>query len=210
MLPPGRTVCDPCEVSVLRHEGGCPRCADLLSEDTCERCADAPPPFERVDVGLVYGGTVREAVRRLKFDDAPWVAEPLSELAFPTIPSSWAELDVFIPVPLHISRHRERGYNQARLVGAALAQRAGKPLEERLHRVRATAAVAELAPNERAVAVRDAFKADDLRGRAVALVDDVVTTSATSREAAAALRAAGASRVIIVAMARGGRGAESG
>ncbi|MEW5850001.1 MAG: ComF family protein [Myxococcota bacterium] len=211
MLPPDRLVCDVCDVALERmpSHGGCPRCADLVSDALCARCTSSPPPFARVDVGLVYGGTVKDAIRNLKFHDAPWIADALAELAFPSLPSDWSTLDALVPVPLHVRRHRERGYNQARLVAVSLARRMDKPILSRtLQRVRNTAPVAGLAPEERATTVRDAFRASGVAGKRVALVDDVVTTSATVREAASALMAAGAREVIVVAIARGGQGAE--
>jgi ComF family protein len=135
------------------------------------------------------------------------------DLAWPLTPPAWRALDVLVPVPLHRTRHRERGYNQARLLAAVLSERTGvRVAPHALVRVKATAAVAGLPLDQRAAMVEDAFvKGEEpaVRGKRVALVDDVVTTSATVRAACAVLREMGASAVEVICMARGGHGSES-
>jgi ComF family protein len=212
MLPPGRLTCAVCATAVDRVEDQphCPRCLDLVGPGTCPRCASRPPPFEEVRAGLVYGGTVTDAVHRLKFGGSPWVAAELADVAFPSV--SWASgIELLVPVPLHPSRHRERGYNQAALVARALGGRAGLPVAPHgLERVKATVPAATLSPEEREAAVSHAFAVREpgtVRGRRVGLVDDVVTTTATVRAAARVLVDAGAT-VVVVALARGGSGAE--
>jgi predicted amidophosphoribosyltransferase len=110
-------------------------------------------------------------------------------------------------VPLHPVRARERGFNQAELLAAELAAAAGLAVLPALRRVRPTRPQVGLAAAERAGNVRDAFAADAsraplLRGRGALLVDDVFTTGATLESAAAALRAAGAARVVALTLAR--------
>ncbi len=215
MLPPGRHACEPCLQSLVALDVAqcCPRCLDAAGGRTCERCAADPPPFDHVHAPLLYGGAVKDAVHRMKFGDAAWVADALVGMAWPEAPDAWRAFDVMVPVPLHAARHRERGYNQARLVAEAMSRRTDVPVAaQALKRVKATSPVAELPVDARAAMVADAFAAGDpvmVRGRRVALVDDVVTTSATVRACSAVLRAMGASSVDVLCVARGGRGAES-
>jgi len=106
--------------------------------------------------------------------------------------------ELLVPIALHPARLRERGYNQSALLARALT--AAKPeqlAEAGLRRVRRTDAQASLSASERARNVDGAFRADPriCAGRAIVLIDDVCTTGATLRAAAAALRDAGATEV---------------
>jgi len=109
-----------------------------------------------------------------------------------------------VPVPLHPGRYRQRGFNQAIEIARTLSRRLDIPLD--LHgcrRVRATAAQAKLSAEERRKNLRKAFsvRMPDER-RHVAILDDVITTGATARELAGALRRAGVARVDVWACAR--------
>ena len=109
-----------------------------------------------------------------------------------------------MPVPLARGRERERGFNQAALVAERLALALGVPLRARwLVRARATRPQTDLGAAERRANVRGAFAADtSVAGRHVVVVDDVLTTGATAAECARTLRAAGAARVGVLAVAR--------
>jgi ComF family protein len=124
---------------------------------------------------------------------APWIAPALEE----------AEL--VVPMPLSRERLAERGFNQALLLARALAPR--KTVAGLLLRVRHTAAQAGLDRADRLANVKGVFAVEPLRaarvrGRRVALVDDVMTSGASLHAAALALRQAGAARVTAVVMAR--------
>ena len=127
-----------------------------------------------------YAGPLREAIHRLKYGGERGLA-----------------LDAIVPVVLHPSRAAARGYDQARLLAAAVAARTGLPVRAAIHRVRASRPQVELDRAARAANVRRAFLAEAgaLRGLRVALVDDVATTGATLHDAASAARAAGARHV---------------
>lgn len=214
MLPPGATWCAPCEDTLLPVDAAasCPVCQDLAGAQTCARCRAAPPPFDAVVAAFAWGGAVKDAIHRMKFSGAAWAAEPLARRAWPDGAALPGGVDVVVPLPLHPARHRARGYNQAALLARRWAALLGVPLAPAaLARTRATAAVADLAPAQRASAVAGAFSVAQparVRGRRVLLVDDVVTTGATAREAAAVLKAAGAASVRVACVARGGAGAE--
>jgi ComF family protein len=115
-----------------------------------------------------------------------------------------------VPMPLHESRYRERGFNQtaeiARHIAPRLRDAAGRPLPVRqdlLRRVRATAAQSELTAAERAANLRGAFEASSCElPRHIALLDDVMTTGHTAAAAAVALKRGGCGHVEIWACAR--------
>ncbi|MFN2520019.1 MAG: ComF family protein [Candidatus Limnocylindria bacterium] len=103
-------------------------------------------------------------------------------------------LDALVPVPLHRLRAAGRGFDQARLLARRAACATGLPARDALHRIRQGRRQVELDRRERAENLRGAFvsEAGALRGLHVGLIDDVATTGATLRAAAAAARAAGA------------------
>lgn len=168
----------------------------------CEQGA----PFERIGAAFVHGGAAQEAIVRLKFRGRREVARILGPLLAHATWPLLDRFDVVAPIPLHATRRRERGYDQARLLAAALAAAVDRPLRtDLLARVRATERQMELDREERLRNLEGAFvAAPAARGLRIALVDDVITTGATSRAAADALRAAGAASVCVVAFCRAG------
>ena len=118
-------------------------------------------------------------------------------------------IDVIVPVPLHWWRRWRRGHNQSAALARGLASVLGLPVSFCLRRTRNTPKQTQQVASARRDNVRGAFRARRglrLKGRSVLLVDDVLTTGSTASEAARALRDAGASRVIVAALARGGLG----
>ena len=153
-----------------------------------------------------YEGALRASVIELKRE--PHVAARLARLMFAALqrePINSANL--IIPVPLHTSRERERGFNQAALLARELARLSHLPLDEhsvvrRVHTERHRAGMDARARRE---SVADAFAVrhpDSIRGRRVLLIDDVFTTGATVSACAAALNAAGAESVFVLTVAR--------
>jgi competence protein ComFC len=115
-------------------------------------------------------------------------------------------VDVMVPVPLHIRRLRERGFNQALLLVKELSKRAGIPYQERvLRKIKDTPVQITLKKRERSKNLKGAFQVQDqeaIKGKTVVLVDDVYTTGATVNECSRALLAAGAKQVAVLTVAR--------
>jgi ComF family protein len=115
-------------------------------------------------------------------------------------------VDCVVPVPLHWLRRWRRGYNQSSSLALGLSSRLGLPLQNWwLKRIRNTPSQKALSRTARQENVRGAFQVRSsaaCKGRSILLVDDVVTTGATVHEAARVLRAAGAGRVVVAALAR--------
>lgn len=106
-------------------------------------------------------------------------------------------------IPLHKSRYAQRLYDQAELLASEVSKATGLELLGALERTRATTRQVGLTEAEREANVAGAFRAvADVKGRHLLLVDDVLTTGATARAAAGALREAGAAEIVVVALAR--------
>ena len=206
---PGKPLCQRC-YRALPHLGpACERCALPLEGvaapvPLCGECLADPPPFDRVLVPFRYRTPLHDLVSRFKYHGALSDGRLLGELLAAHVHQAATAIPLLLPMPLHAARLRERGYNQAaeltRVVSRACAipwrsnalarQQAGPPQRE-AHR------------RERLRNVRTAFHcaASDLPAR-VAIIDDVVTTGATARAAAACLKAAGVEWVEVWAVAR--------
>ncbi|HEY4292732.1 MAG TPA: ComF family protein [Luteibacter sp.] len=162
-----------------------------------------PPPWHDVWVPFVYAWPLDVLESRFKFSGSLVAGRVLSACWLsagqpPLMP------ELLVPVPLHTSRLRKRGYNQALELARPLARRFGLPLaHDVLGRARRTGAQTELDAAARATNVRAAFAVQRVPvQKHVAIVDDVMTTGATLAECARALLAAGVERVDVWALAR--------
>jgi ComF family protein len=153
-----------------------------------------------------YGGALATAIRRLKYEDRPYLARPLGELLRGACRVARLRADVVVPVPLHPHRLVERGYNQAALLAAHVARELGVSLvTTALARQIDTAPQAKLSGTQREANLATAMGVSSpvaVEGRVVVVVDDVSTTGATLRACRGALLAAGARRVMGVVLAR--------
>jgi ComF family protein len=209
---PAAPVCAGCQAlfsdaQVMR----CTRCAAALTAGpapVCNDCRRLPSPFEACANAVAYAFPWDGLMARFKFGGEPGWAGPLAELmrARPAIAALLARADAVVPMPLAPRRLAERGYNQAWELARRLAPR--RQLQSAwLRRVRDTAPQSSLPRGQRPENLAGAFAVDachapTIRGRHLLLVDDVMTSGATLREAALALRRAGAARVSAVVLAR--------
>lgn len=152
-----------------------------------------------------YDAPLREAILLFKYRRRRAMAGPLSALLVEALPANAQACDAIVPVPLHSSRLRERGFNQSALLAEAVGAALGRPLDQGLVRLRETQHQVGSDGHQREANVRDAFgwRAPEGAPRVVLLIDDVLTTGATMRACARALRAAGTQVVHGLALASG-------
>lgn len=163
------------------------------------------PGLERVLVPLRYEFPVDAAIKALKFRRKLFYAPAFAGLLCDVQRHLPAGIDAVLPVPLHWRRKWWRGFNQARELARPVAKRLELPLVHVARRCRATPPQSGLAAKERASNLRGAFRVRSTAGyRHVLVIDDVVTTGATLRHLARALRSHGIERVSALAIARSG------
>lgn len=183
----------------------------------CGGCITKKPPFDSARALGAYGGVLLDAIHLFKYHHRAYL--------FPTLSSLMAEweysgldldnfdykkFDMLIPVPLHIRRLYERGYNQALLLCRGLEKSWGIPVNYKdLIRSRWTEPQVKLSPKERIKNVKGAFEVrkrsiDDgiFEGKRVLVVDDVYTTGATVSECSRVLKGTGAKYVGVLTLAR--------
>ena len=206
---PAATLCDACRASLVELGPACTRCAEPAGDDdapgSCRRCRAWPLPIDRVVAPWRFGGQLASAIRRLKFANRAHIARDLAPLWAPVLAAAVAEHDaIVVAVPLHWRRRCRRGYDHAWLLARHACTLAGlAPPVTALRRIRHVPAQSTLPASARAANIRGAFAATRaLAGRAVVLVDDVMTTGATLGAAASALRDAGAGAITGLVVAR--------
>jgi ComF family protein len=189
----------------------CPSCGTPAAGgtgDVCIPCLLESPPYSAARSFGYYRDELRSLIHALKFHNRRDLGHVLGPRLAAACLATWRpeELDLIVPVPLHSSRERRRGYNQSALLARAVAPELGVAFAERvLVRVAATLPQVGLSVAERRSNVRGAFRVRDagsVKGRRVLLVDDVFTTGATAGSAAQALLRAGALRVSVATVAR--------
>lgn len=207
---PCAPACANCVASLPHNLRACRACAAPLVSATplsvCTHCLSEAPPQDHSWAAFRYETPVAQAIVELKFRGRLAAAHLFGRLMAEQLARRAAPLpEVLIPVPLHPSRLRRRGYNQSVELGREIARRLSLRLEPAAaRRTLATGEQTRLDAGARKRNVRGAFAAEAarVRGRHVALLDDVITTGATVAELARTLRAAGAARIEAWAVAR--------
>ena len=209
-----KIVCGAC-LAKLAPRGGpiCPRCGRFHmgsgGDHLCARCLGQAPAFALHRSCGVYGGVLKDVILLFKYRKYAPLSRPLARFADSCLSGDqplWENAELLVPVPLHPSRRRDRGFNQARLLARDLAARRGLDvLAGALVKTLNRPAQAGLRAADRERNVRRAYAvkhADRVRGRTLILIDDVTTTGATIRECARVLKEAGAKEVKAITLAQ--------
>ena len=191
----------------------CPICGDFTRQRRPHReCTGSSPGAVSLFwfAGLFDAG-YRPLVHALKYERQLSIGEFFGQRIGRLLASQFSggeNAPLVVPVPLHPSREKKRGYNQSGIIAAGVARATGYPLGEGLiARIRKTKDQTKLSPHKRVTNVRGAFavrRPGTFRGRQVILVDDVLTTGATVNECARVIHADDADdvQVLVIALAR--------
>ncbi len=188
----------------------CPQCGlPAFSHQPCGRCLQKPPPWHALVAVTAYQPPLSQLVSQLKFSGVTALSVMLARL----ILLSWLQArrdrqlqrpDMILTVPLHHHRAWRRGFNQVALLAKPLARWTGsRYVPQAICRQRAGAVQHQLTARARRKNLRGAFRLEiDVRGRHIALLDDVVTTGSTAAEISRLLLVAGAASIQIWCLCR--------
>ena len=194
-------------MTLLSHpEHSCEQCGNTLQREAspsiCGACQLSPPPFSHCTYACSYQTPVDKWVMALKFGGKIIYSRLFAELLSPLLSQVPTDY-VLMPVPLHISRLRKRGYNQAYEIAKEISKCSSRELDTTLVRQKNTAMQAQLELKQRAKNVSKAFAVNQpLINKNIILVDDVMTSGNTLKECAKTLRKAGAENVRVLVFAR--------
>jgi ComF family protein len=189
----------------LPHVGS-PRCArcghpTAFEAFVCDECKDVDFAFETARAPLRYEGVGKEIIHALKYRGYfPVVEKIMAPMMEFVIEEN--SFDFVVPVPMHSSRRRKRGFNQAEVMARSVSRKINRPVSDKLEVVRRVRDQVELTAAGRRDNVRGAFRHTGRIGGKVLLVDDVFTTGSTMSECAETLRLAGASEVHAISFCR--------
>jgi ComF family protein len=208
------SVCGQCWTKIKRNlPPFCHSCGRHLekanfNKNICPSCLKKSLHFDRAFSPCVYEGVVKELIHKFKYNDKDYLGFTLSKLMIEFIKEYNLPidcLDLIVPVPLHQTKLREREFNQAQVLSNYIAAEFNKKaLDKTLIRNRLTKTQTELETKARFVNVQGSFAItgkEGLKDKNILLVDDVLTTGATSSEAAYVLKNAGANIVFVLTLA---------
>lgn len=202
-------ICPDCYQALPHNKTCCLRCALPLMEDVgktawCGRCIRKLPAFDYACSPLRYEDDVIGLIHQLKFAEKITYAQTIGEILLQHFSAIDERPDCLLPVALHKSRLRQRGFNQSIEISRVLAKKLGLPIEHTaIVRQRSTAAQTGLNAKQRLKNIRGAFSVvGKLNYKHVLIIDDVMTTGATVNELAKLLKKNGVERVGVLSIAR--------
>ncbi len=208
---PVANICDSCYAAIPRLHSSCLTCGSPGSGSVaiCGQCLTNPPALDQCLIACPYVSPVDLWLRSMK-DDHNLLTRPLlSQLLFECLKEQLIQqVELILPMPMHWSRRWHRGFNQCELLVDALAHDMELPachtILRRSRRVKSQRGLnrKQRQKNQRDSFVLDAKLQEQIQGKNLLLVDDIITTSATANEAAKTLKAGGANRVAVAAVAR--------
>ena len=202
-----RLLCHACYQSIpWNKRPACPKCSRYLGpmpqDAVCSSCRQQHLYFDFAWSVCLYEDPIRHLIHQFKFHNQTQLRKPLSQLMIDHIEHyelDMAQFDIVVPIPLHPTKYRERGYNQAQLLAQLIAQKYDKMmLVSLLKRVRHTPSQITLSRKNRFTNVEGSFRINtrlNINNKNIVIIDDLLTTGATASEAARCLKTHGAKRV---------------
>lgn len=198
-------LCTPCLTDLSNKVDRCSYCAKPWSEsDFCNECQLQLPPYTHIQTLFYYTYPIDQLIIAAKFQQNLVILKFLGKLMGQRLVIQ-PRPQALIPVPLHLSRLRQRGYNQSLELAKVITKHTGIPIaNQACKRIKNTLPQTSLSGKQRQTNVKDAFKLIQINPdwQYIALIDDVVTTGSTVAELAGLFREAGVGRVDIWCCAR--------
>jgi competence protein ComFC len=200
----GSWLCNDCDYALPRFSAPwCERCGVPATYPRC-KCPSTPINPERIRSVGPFDGWLREAIVLFKYH-GEWARATHLGVPLAATIGHLQQIDALVPVPLHPSRLRQRGFNQSLLLARQVGGLLGVDVREALIRTRRTDAQIHLGAEARKANVAGAFALQSnipIAGLCLVLIDDVVTTGSTLSACADALIGAGAASVMAASLAR--------
>tara|TARA_R110001592_G_scaffold291131_2_gene560441 strand:- start:46231 stop:47022 length:792 start_codon:yes stop_codon:yes gene_type:complete len=217
--------CDDCDLDLPKLTTKCSNCCLPVSLETkdaftgkllCGECISSPPSFSQTVCIFEYQFPINQIIKRIKYSSQRYWIRPLSHLLIVEVIDAYQHTnhlawpDMLIPIPIHKSKTKVRGYNQAELIAQRLAKKLHIPLAKKiLIKTKSTETQVQLNKLERMKNLQGSlsistkyFNSNSLKDKHIALIDDVMTTKATCELASRLLLEAGATQVDVWCLAR--------
>lgn len=199
-------LCARCESELPWLHNQCTLCGIPLpiGNTICGKCLLYKPPFNRCYSAFIYEYPIDRLILEFKENHRLVIGKILAKLLVESFPEEFTPPDLLIPVPLHKSSLRRRGFNQSIEIAEVLSDTWSIPIDSRnCRRILRTAEQKSLHTQDRIRNVRGAFTIDrPYNGQRIAIVDDVVTTGATVSELARLIMSEGAGAIEVICLAR--------
>lgn len=210
----GKLFCPVCKEKIRFITGDiCPVCGTIFPDSPakshlCGNCLGNKTYFSCARAVVSYETIILHAIHQFKYGNnisvGAWLASFMADFSFPDV--DFTEYSLMIPVPLHIKRLRQRGFNQALILARAIGKKWQIPVNfSLLKRHKFTETQTGMNKTERKQNIKGAFEVrakENITGKNIIIVDDVYTTGATVNECAKTLLNAGAQKVIVLTLAR--------
>ncbi len=201
----GPIFCCACLAGLPRMQTACGSCAlpVTTTRSLCGRCQKKPPPVDLAKTLFYYQPPITQAIFQLKFSGKIRFAKFFGSLLTKAISKENLQADFLVPVPLHKKRLRERGFNQAIELAKPISKALNIPICRQIKRITNTPTQIKLNAKQRQKNIRNAFSTkQSFKNKRLIIIDDVVTTTATTHELAKLLKKNGAKMVAVFSVAR--------
>ncbi len=205
-------ICTSCERLLKKLEPPlCKICSKPInytsSTDICPECSGEERRFIMSKAPFAYDGLIKKAIYSYKYYNKPYYYKLFGNLLLTfMIKEGYTNFDCIVPVPLHSSKMRKRGYNQSELIARHISKHLSIPYADALKRIKKTLKQSEQNKSQRKKNLKNAFAikkpAAEIINSSVLLVDDIYTTGSTVDECAKVLVNNGAAKVYVITIAR--------
>ncbi len=206
-------ICKDCYLDLPHLHSACKCCAiplpDTPSNNSCGACQKAPPHYDRCQAAFTYEFPIDALTNRYKNSQSTALAKPLANLLFRRLDSGSPRPDLLVPVPIHKTKLKQRGFNHAAALSQRLSKLTGIPSIPLLNKVKPTADQKALGQKARKINLQSAFSINERllekfrhQCQHVVIIDDVITTGSTADHLAALLKHVGIKVVDVWAIAR--------